>query len=322
MRLFISYAHTDREDVEELAYVLERGGFEAWYDYALVPGEVWRDRLAQEIAGCEAFLYALTPEAVNSEFCQWEFEKALELNKPVMPVLLKAGTERLPAFPAMLRDRQWADLTHGLTPENTAHLLNGLHRMQDLLLASPPSVSADKSAEFIAPGAMENSMSKPQDDDQPHISISQQADHSSNVTQIGYTKGDVHVNQGNISGDTYSGDFRGAILNVRSQMEHVTQTVQALPGADQATTDKIKNLTAQLKAALENLPPEHAQDAEAVSTATAKLVNEAAKPQPDRSLLTITGDGLKKAAENLAEVAPAVVGIAFSIVKTILSLGS
>ena len=199
MRLFISYAHADRDDVEELAYVLERGGFEAWYDYALVPGEVWRDRLAQEIAGCEAFLYALTPEAVNSEYCQWEFEKALELNKPVMPVLLKAGTERLPAFPAMLRDRQWADLTHGLTPENTAHLLNGLHRMQDLLLASPPSVSADKSAEFIAPGAMEVSMSKPQDDDQPNISISQQADHSSNVTQIGYTKGDVHVNQGSIA---------------------------------------------------------------------------------------------------------------------------
>jgi hypothetical protein len=199
MRLFISYAHADREDVEALARVLDRGGFEAWYDYELVPGEVWHDRLAAEIAGCEAFVYALTPESINSEYCQWEFQKALALHKPVMPVLLKAGTEHLPAFPTMLRDRQWADLTHGLTPENTAHLLNGLHRMQALLHASPLPYSAEESAEFIAPGAGEDSMSKSQDDDKPRISISQKADHSSNVTQIGYTAGNVNITSGGVS---------------------------------------------------------------------------------------------------------------------------
>jgi len=197
MRLFISYAHADRDAVEALAHVLERGGVEPWYDYELVPGEVWRERLAQEIAGCEAFLYALTPESVASEYCQWEFEKALALNKPVMPVLLKAGTEHLPTFPAVLRARQWADLTRGLTPENTALLLNGLRRMQALLDASPPPVSAERSAEFIAPGAMEASMSK--QDDNPRISISQQANHSSNVTQIGYVKGNVDVTSGGVS---------------------------------------------------------------------------------------------------------------------------
>jgi hypothetical protein len=243
MRLFISYAHADRAAVEALARVLDQGGFEPWYDYELVPGEVWRDRLAQEIAGCEAFLYALTPEAVNSEYCQWEFQKALELNKPIMPVLLKAGTEQLPSFPAMLRDRQWADVTRGLAADNTARLLNGLHRMQALLHASPPPVSAEDSADFIAPGKMEDSMSKQKDEDKPRISISQSADHSSNVTQIGYTQGNVNITSGGVP-ETLAPELKDLYNRLEQWVE-----AQADPAAREDAADATTRLTSSVKQA-------------------------------------------------------------------------
>lgn len=124
------------------------------------------------------------------------------------------------------------------------------------------------------------------------------------------------------TGDTYnfSGNFSGAILNVNSKLENATQTIHALPRADEATKAKLEQLVAQLQEQLQQLPPEKEEDAEAVAELTETLIDTANKEKPNKQLLQITGDGLKQAAKNLAAIAPDVAKIAGTIVATILTL--
>jgi hypothetical protein len=49
-------------------------------------------------------------------------------------------------------------------------------------------------------------------------------------------------------------------------------------------------------------------------------VETAKVDKPNKTLLQISSEGLKKAAENLAEVAPAVVGIAGQVITTVMQM--
>ncbi len=124
MRLFISYAKVDRPLVNPLVELLRAGGHEPWYDFGLLPGQDWKDELLRQIRACDAFVYALTPDSVDSEWCQWEFAQAVQLSKPVVPVLLKDDT----VLPESLRRYQYADFTQGATPEVAARLIGGVYR--------------------------------------------------------------------------------------------------------------------------------------------------------------------------------------------------
>jgi hypothetical protein len=119
--------------------------------------------------------------------------------------------------------------------------------------------------------------------------------------------------------DTFnmSGDFRGAIVNIKATLRNVTQTVNTLPGADESAKAELTRLIEQLNEALQKAP---AEDAEAVADSAKALVDAANKPKPNKATLQITADGLKKAAENIAVVAPAVVGIATQIVAAVFKL--
>lgn len=137
---------------------------------------------------------------------------------------------------------------------------------------------------------------------------------------IGGEGGHVHVGGQQSYGDEYSGDFRGAILNVRSTLENVTQSIDNVTGADQSTKEDLKEFVAQLEEALEQVPPDRVEDAEAVATLTESVVEQASAEKPNKALLEITGEGLKKAAQNIADVLPAVLGIATKIVTVVTGL--
>ena len=93
MVLFISYAHTDTVRVAEFAEVLRAGGFEPWWDDRLLPGDDWKRGLRDRISSCEAFLCLLSHDAIESEWCQWELAEAASQSKPIIPVLLRVGTQ-------------------------------------------------------------------------------------------------------------------------------------------------------------------------------------------------------------------------------------
>lgn len=134
-----------------------------------------------------------------------------------------------------------------------------------------------------------------------------------------FKQGDTTIN----SGDTYSGDFRGAILNVRSTLSNVTQSIGAIPYAStadkQTLEDLIKQLTAVLEAAIQQNPTA-AEETEAVAETAKALVDQAKQDKPNRSLLKITGEGLVKATENLAQLTPPVLDISKKIVTFILGM--
>jgi hypothetical protein len=76
----------------------------------------------------------------------------------------------------------------------------------------------------------------------------------------------------------------------------------------------------QLSETLQQVPAEHTEDAEAVAETAKVLVEKAGEEKPNKTMIKITGEGLKQAAQNLAAVIPAVVGIASQIVAAVMRL--
>ena len=116
-----------------------------------------------------------------------------------------------------------------------------------------------------------------------------------------------------------SGDFRGANVNVKSTLTNATQTIGAMPHADDTAKAELQRLLAELKKTLIHVPPDNAQEKQAVEQMVEMLVNAA--EQANKPMMQISAEGLKKAAENLAAVVPNVVKIAGAIVDGILGLG-
>lgn len=116
---------------------------------------------------------------------------------------------------------------------------------------------------------------------------------------------------------TLSGDFRGSIVNIKSQLQNVQQTVGQIETHDSDAKKELQNLIQQLSDELSKTPPEKKEAAEAVSETAKALVEQAKAEKPNQTMLQITGEGLKQAAKNLVDVAPAVINIATQIVLAI-----
>lgn len=114
-----------------------------------------------------------------------------------------------------------------------------------------------------------------------------------------------------------SGDFRGSIVNIKSKLENTQQTVGEIHSDDTASKQDLQKLIQQLSTELEKTPPDKHEDAEAVAVTANSLVEEAKAPQPNRTMLQITGEGLKQAAKNLADVTPTILEIATQIVLAV-----
>lgn len=138
----------------------------------------------------------------------------------------------------------------------------------------------------------------------------------SGPTAVHHGQGDI--NMGN-TGDTFnmSGDFRGAILNIKSTLTNVSQTVGSLPTASSNDKEALQKLIDDLNKALVAVPAGQEEDAEAVAAAAKMHVETAQAEKPNKTMVKITGEGLKQAAENIKGVLPTVLTIATQIVATI-----
>jgi len=117
-----------------------------------------------------------------------------------------------------------------------------------------------------------------------------------------------------------SGDFRGAIVNLKSTLRNVRQTAGQIPGGDDDTRKQLQELIDQLSSELEKAPPEKKEDVEAVAETAKALVEQAKTEKPNKTLLQISGEGLKQAAKNIGEVLPSVLPIAMQIVAAVARL--
>jgi hypothetical protein len=135
-----------------------------------------------------------------------------------------------------------------------------------------------------------------------------------------YAEGNIDKRKGNfVSGDqfTMSGNFSGAILNIKSTLTNVSQSIGAAPHGGAATKAQLQALVEQLSAELQKAPAEQAGEAEAVAETAKAAVEQATKAQPNKTLVQISAEGLKQAAQNLAAVLPTVLPIATQIADTL-----
>ncbi|MFN0147970.1 MAG: toll/interleukin-1 receptor domain-containing protein [Dehalococcoidia bacterium] len=159
--VFISYSRANAARVEVLARDIKSLGHETWLDQDLSGGQRWWDRILQEIRTCDAFVFALSAEAIDSHACLSEFRYAAALGKPVLPVLVEQNVSDS-LMPRELSEVQRIDYTNE-DKAAFAALNRGLSSLPPApplpgVLPPPPQVPAsylfDLKTEIEGPGTM------------------------------------------------------------------------------------------------------------------------------------------------------------------------
>lgn len=117
-----------------------------------------------------------------------------------------------------------------------------------------------------------------------------------------------------------SGDFRGAIVSIQSNLQDVQQSIGEIHAGDETARKELYDLIGKLSRELEKLPADHKDEAQAVAETAKALVEQAKVEKPNRTLLHINGEALKEAARSLGEILPGVISIAAQIVMTVAKL--
>jgi hypothetical protein len=86
MRLFVSYARTDRPTVDPLAQRLRQAGNDVWLDLDLVGGQVWWDNILRQIRESDALIAIVSRSSLKSQTCRVERQYAAQLGKPILPL--------------------------------------------------------------------------------------------------------------------------------------------------------------------------------------------------------------------------------------------
>jgi len=141
------------------------------------------------------------------------------------------------------------------------------------------------------------------------------------------TGGDVFTGQKNVAGDeikgskyVMSGDFRGAILNIESRLDHVTQTLGAAGHAPADRRSALVDTVEELKRALAALGPEQMPDAETLARRVGALVDEATAAHPDHETVSELGKIVRRAANKLSAAAPRVMALVTDIIEQVAGL--
>ena len=137
--IFLSYSRKNEATVGDLIRDLELLGHEVWRDRKLVGGQSWWEGILQQVHDCDLFVFALTPESLETQACRSEYEYARALEKHVLPVLLSDGVSLnlLPYDLTLIQyvDYRKRDMNAGL---GFARSLNELPPLKPLPSPLPP----------------------------------------------------------------------------------------------------------------------------------------------------------------------------------------
>jgi formylglycine-generating enzyme required for sulfatase activity len=94
LKVFISYARQDEDFAQELLAGLELAGFAPYLDKQdIVAGEDWQARLGRLIEAADTVVFVMSRDAVASERCAWEVERAATLKKRLLPIVWRRVDE-------------------------------------------------------------------------------------------------------------------------------------------------------------------------------------------------------------------------------------
>lgn len=90
IKIFISYSHQDAEACARIDDAFAKhGGFDVWYDKGLVPGEVYRRKIAGVIREADCFIILISHSSITSEWVIDEVEYAKKLRKKIIPIWIE-----------------------------------------------------------------------------------------------------------------------------------------------------------------------------------------------------------------------------------------
>lgn len=131
MSVFVSYARKDQPAVERLRTDIERCRRAVWFDREVTGGHLWWSAILEQIRGCEAFVFALSPDSVKSRACLAELEYARQLGRPILPIMVR--DVNISWAPRAVADTQVIDYRN-----RDADSVFALRDALDLLPAPPP----------------------------------------------------------------------------------------------------------------------------------------------------------------------------------------
>jgi TIR domain-containing protein len=126
---FVCYAHEDSDFVWALTTDLKARGVPLWLDTDIAPGADWDRSLDQRLHTCANVLIVLSPAAVASAEVRGELRTALNLGKPIIPLLYQACE-----IPRQLQNIQYLDFSAEATDtrrDDLARLLQSRHHVED-----------------------------------------------------------------------------------------------------------------------------------------------------------------------------------------------
>lgn len=132
--LFLSYARTDVEKVDEVFGDLDRANREPWRDLEMTGGLRWWDEILERIRSCDLFVFLLSPDSIGSRACRAELAYAEALDRPIVPVLVREMD--LDMAPEQIAEMVVVDV-RSRSAESTIELLNAIDS------ASRPAVDPD-----------------------------------------------------------------------------------------------------------------------------------------------------------------------------------
>ncbi len=108
--IFVSYSRQDQDYVGQLVQALKAQELPVWLDDRIDYGTTWSRVLEKHLNECQVFLLVMTPRSHESHWVQCELARAIELKKPIFPLLLE-GTRWFE-----LENIQVVDVTNGRLP--------------------------------------------------------------------------------------------------------------------------------------------------------------------------------------------------------------
>jgi tetratricopeptide (TPR) repeat protein len=112
-KLFLSYGHDDYTvEVVAIRDALRARGHEVWFDgEELTTGLDWEQRIEKGLTWCDCVVLTMTTYSVRRPdgYCLNEIAKALELRKPIIPILLMDVPQGAPTSICRVQYLDWRD---------------------------------------------------------------------------------------------------------------------------------------------------------------------------------------------------------------------
>ncbi len=105
-KVFISYSRRDSAIAHKIVDALKSRELDSWVDWEdIPPTSDWLEQIYAGIEETDAFLFLISPDSINSEFCRREFEHAAKNNKRLIPVIVRDVDQK--QVPPVLGRHQW-----------------------------------------------------------------------------------------------------------------------------------------------------------------------------------------------------------------------